>query len=255
LTPTLLAVAHGTHEPAGPATVRALLDRVRALRPWLPVAESYAEIAAPSLEEAVRRIDGPVVAVPLLLARGYHALIDIPGRVREVCPRAAVARPLGPHALLGTAVLARLSEAARGVHPGAAALPAGRGAISLAALRMPGTRVVLGAAGSSDPAGIADVRTAARLLAGRLRRPVPYGFVAAGEPALADVVAGLRRDGAERVVVAAYLLAPGFFHQRMVQAGADAVSAPLGDHDAIARLVLRRFDEARDRSRTTVAIG
>ncbi|SEG81538.1 Sirohydrochlorin ferrochelatase [Thermomonospora echinospora] len=278
---TLLAVAHGTHDPAGPATVRALLDRVRALRPGLRVAEAYAELASPSLEEAVRQTRGPVVAVPLLLARGYHALIDIPGRLQEACGSrvVTVARPLGPHPLLSEALADRLAAACligpssvpdgdsqdRPEHP-FAAMPGGPGRLgpgrslprparpgiagaSLAGMGLAGVdAVVLGAAGSSDPAGVADVRAAARLLTRRLRRPVRHGFVAAGEPGLAEAVARLREHGAERVAVAAYLLAPGFFHDRMSGAGADLVSPPLGAHDAVARLVLRRFDEARART-------
>ncbi|WP_233511000.1 sirohydrochlorin chelatase [Actinomadura craniellae] len=222
--PTLLAVAHGTRTQAGPPVIRALLDRVRAMRPDLPVAEAYAELSAPSLEDALPTIDGPVIAVPLLLARGYHALIDIPGRVAEHRPDATVARPLGPHVLLAAALAGRLAE-----------VP-------------PADAVVLGAAGSSDPAGIDDVRVAAALLSRRLRRPVPYGFVAAGEPSLDRVVAAARRRGARRVAVGAYLLAPGFFHDRMRAAGADHVSPPLGAHDAVAGLLLRRYDQARSRA-------
>jgi sirohydrochlorin ferrochelatase len=134
------------------------------------------------------------------------------------------ARPLGPHALLAAALADRLGSARRA------------------------NAVVLGAAGSAHPAGVLDVRVAARLLARRLRRPVPYGFVAAGAPALPDVVADLRRRGARRVAVASYLLAPGFFHERMLRAGADEVSPPIGAHDAVAGLILRRFDEASVRA-------
>jgi sirohydrochlorin ferrochelatase len=130
------------------------------------------------------------------------------------------ARPLGPHSLLGAALVDRLAT--------------GRSADA----------VVLGAAGSSDPAGVSDVRVAARLLARRLGRPVPYGFVAAGEPSLAEVVGELRARGARHVAVASYLLAPGLFHDRMRAAGADHVSGPIGAHDAAARLILRRYDEA-----------
>jgi sirohydrochlorin ferrochelatase len=230
--PTLLAVAHGTRDSRGPAVIGALLDRVRALRPWLPVAESYGELSEPSLEDAASAIGGPVVAVPLLLARGYHALVDFPGRVERLCPGATVSGPLGPHALLAGAVAGRLLS-------GLPARGCGR-----ARLRR-SDAVVLGAAGSSDPAGVADVRTAAGLLSRRLGRPVPFGFVAAGGPSLADVVAEQRAGGAGRVLVASYLLAPGFFHGRMLDAGADHVSDPIGAHDALARLVLRRFDEAR----------
>jgi sirohydrochlorin ferrochelatase len=221
--PALLAVAHGTRNPAGPETVRALLDRVRALRPRLEIAEAYAEMASPLLEDAVAVVDGPVIAVPLMLARGYHALVDIPGRLRPPSggwsERAAMARPLGPHSLLGAALVDRLA-ACRG-----------------------SDAVVLGAAGSSDPAGVSDVRVAARLLGRRLQRPVSYGFVAGGVPSLAAVVEELRGRGARRVTVAAYLLAPGLFHDRMRAAGADQVSAPIGAHDAVARLILRRYDE------------
>ncbi|TDD76610.1 hypothetical protein E1293_26875 [Actinomadura darangshiensis] len=232
----MLAVAHGTRDPAGPAAVRELLARIRALRPGLRVAEAYGELSRPSLEEAAAGLrGGPVVVVPLLLARGYHALVDIPVRAGRLLPGAVTSRPLGPDPLLAGALAARLAEQTPDPPT-----------------RDPRTRipprpdtVVLGAAGSADPAGTADVRAAARLLARRLRRPVPYGFVAAGGPRLDEVVAGLRADGARRVAVASYLLAPGRFHDRMAACGADAVTAPLGAHDAAARLVLRRYDEAR----------
>jgi sirohydrochlorin ferrochelatase len=214
---TLLAVGHGTRDPDGMATVRALLDRVRVLRPGLTVAESYAEIAEPSLEDALRGMTEPVVAVPLMLGRGYHSLVDIPGRIGR---RARISRPLGPHSLLARALADRLREA-----PYLA------------------DAVVLGAAGTSDPAGAADVDAAARLLGRRLRRTVRYGFAASAGPSLPEVVRGLRLRGARRVAVASYLLAPGHFHRCLLDAGADIVSPPLGVHDALARLVLRRYDE------------
>ncbi|WP_243719455.1 CbiX/SirB N-terminal domain-containing protein [Actinomadura sp. KC06] len=226
--PVLLAVAHGTRDPAGPAVVRDLLALVRAMRPGLQVIEAYGELSSPSLEQAAGGLDGdaPVVVVPLMLARGHHALADVPDRAARLLPDAVTARPLGPDALLADALAARL----------AAVLPP----------RRPDA-VVLGAAGSADPAGAADVRAAARLLARRLRRPVPAGFVAAGAPSLDEAVAAARRDGARRVAVACCLLAPGRFHDRMAACGADAVAAPVGAHAAVARLVLRRYDEARSR--------
>lgn len=215
---TLLAVGHGTRDPAGVATIRALLDRVRALRPGLTVAESYAEIAEPSLDDVVARVaaTGPVVAVPLMLGRGHHSSVDIPRRIGR---RAVVAPPLGPHALLARALADRLREAPRA------------------------DALVLGAAGTSDPSGRADTDAAARLLGRRLGRPVAYGFASSAAPALPDVVRELRRRGARRVAVASYLLAPGFFHRCLLDAGADLVSPPIGAHDALARLILRRYDE------------
>jgi sirohydrochlorin ferrochelatase len=115
--------------------------------------------------------------------------------------------------------------------------------------------VVLGAAGSADPAGREDVAAAARLLERRLGRPVPYGFVAADGPPLEQAVAQARRDGARHVAVASYLLAPGRFHGRMADCGADAVTAPLAAHDAVARLVLHRYDRTRPRVEAGLRVG
>ncbi|GAA0574919.1 sirohydrochlorin chelatase [Actinomadura livida] len=248
--PALLAVAHGTRDPAGPAAVRDLLALVRALRPGLRVAESYGELSAPSLEDAAAGLrGGPVVVVPLLLARGYHALIDVPERAGRLLPGAVTARPLGPDALLAGALADLLTGLVAPARATAGAAP-----YPMLQLRRTDT-VVLGAAGSADPAGIADVRAAARLLARRLRRRVPHGFVAAGGPPLDEVVAGLRRTGVERVAVASYLLAPGRFHDRIAACGADAVTPPIGAHPAAARLVLRRYDEARARLAAAAAVS
>jgi hypothetical protein len=57
-------------------------------------------------------------------------------------------------------------------------------------------------------------------------------------------VAAARRTGAQRVVVAAYLLAPGHFHDKLAGAGADAVTAPLLPDERIAAVLLDRYDAA-----------
>ena len=53
-------------------------------------------------------------------------------------------------------------------------------------------------------------------------------------------------DGSDglRVVVAAYLLAPGHFHDKLAGAGADSVTAPLLPDDRIAAVLLDRYDAA-----------
>ena len=55
-------------------------------------------------------------------------------------------------------------------------------------------------------------------------------------------VAAARAAGAERVVVAAYLLAPGHFHDKLQGAGADRVTAPLLPDERIAAVLLDRYD-------------
>jgi len=61
---------------------------------------------------------------------------------------------------------------------------------------------------------------------------------------VADVVADLRRRGARRIAIAAYLLADGLFYRTLHRAGADFVTPPLCRDPAVAGLVLRRYEEA-----------
>ncbi|MBF6576203.1 CbiX/SirB N-terminal domain-containing protein, partial [Nocardia farcinica] len=99
-------------------------------------------------------------------------------------------------------------------------------------------------AGSSDPRARADVRRAAALLAEQLHAPVRIGYVATGAPRVPEVVADLRDSGADRVFVASYLLAHGLFQQRLHEAGADGVAAPIGVHPAVVRLLAERYRSA-----------
>ena len=104
--------------------------------------------------------------------------------------------------------------------------------------------MILAAAGTSSAAGQADLRRAARLLAAQIGTEVEVAC-ATGTPGVADAVAGLRRRGARRVVIASYLLAEGLFQQRLREAGADLVTEPLGTHAGITRLIAQRFSRAR----------
>jgi sirohydrochlorin ferrochelatase len=100
--------------------------------------------------------------------------------------------------------------------------------------------VVLAAAGSTDPVAADDLRTAAGLLAERVGRPVPVGYIAGGEPRIASVVAA--QPG--RVALVTWLLAPGAFHRWLADAGATVVAEPLGDHPDVARVVVARYRSA-----------
>jgi sirohydrochlorin ferrochelatase len=91
---------------------------------------------------------------------------------------------------------------------------------------------------------VADVEATAALLQPRWTGPVTCGYGSAARPAVPDAVADARAAGADRVVVAAYLLAPGHFADRLAGAGADAVSAPLLPDDRVAAVLLDRYDAA-----------
>ncbi|PHQ52968.1 hypothetical protein BLA24_04695 [Streptomyces cinnamoneus] len=201
------------------------MARVRSLRPCLEVRCGFLGLAAPGLAEVLARTAGRAVVVPLLLGTGYHVRVDIPAAVGAAGHlRTRTAGPLGPHPLLAEALGDRLGEAGWTGAPGGA--------------------VVLAAAGSRDPAAGAATGRMARMLAARLGAPVEPAFVGGASPTPAAAVAALRARGHGRVAVVPYLLAPGDFARRAAQpCGADVVGAPLGPHDAVARLVLRRYDE------------
>ncbi|RVX42092.1 sirohydrochlorin ferrochelatase [Nonomuraea polychroma] len=220
--PTLVLAAHGTRSAAGEETLSALTRTAARARPGQRVELSYLEISSPLLSDVLDAVRGPVVVVPLLLAGGYHVHIDLPNVIAEHRPDAVVAGWLGPHRLL-TSVLARK--------------------LARAGLRATDA-VVLGAAGSSDPAALADVRAAAHQLAVRLARPVTAAFASAGSPSLEEAMERLGSTPAARVAIASYVLAPGYFHDRLAAAGAGLVSEPLGADPDVAALIWHRYDEA-----------
>ncbi len=220
--PTLLAVAHGSRDPAAQESVITLARQVSRLAPGMDVRVAFLQHAGPTVAAALDAAGARVVIVPLLLSAGYHLTADIAAAARPAATRPAGARvagPLGPDPLLADALAARLAE-------------------SGAPARTP---VVLAAAGSSDPRAAAGARQQALLLAGRLGVPVVAAYASAGGPAVADAVASLRASTGGPVAVAAYLLAPGSFHDQLRRAAATWVTAPLGGHPAVAALVIDRY--------------
>ena len=92
--------------------------------------------------------------------------------------------------------------------------------------------------------------------AGRTRRPTSRP---AAKPSVPEAVAMLREEAAGgagagesagavdlggRVVIAAYLLAPGFFLDQLGRAGADLVTAALLPSPVLAEIALERYDAA-----------
>ncbi|AUA14013.1 Sirohydrochlorin cobaltochelatase [Streptomyces malaysiensis subsp. malaysiensis] len=236
--PTLVAVAHGSRDPEALSTVTALLDRVRALRPGLPVRLGHIELNQPLLSDTLAVLRGEVVLVPLLLSRGYHIKRDIPDAV-ATAPHltARIAAPLGPDPLLAEALDARLAEA------GWRAAAPYRAAPHRAAPHRAG--VVLAAAGSRDPDAAADTARTAALLGAQLGGvPVLPGYASGSGPTVPEAVRALAALGRDRIAVASYFTAPGRFATQCANAAPGVAAAPLGAHPAVARLVLRRYEQA-----------
>jgi sirohydrochlorin ferrochelatase len=241
----LVAVAHGSADPRAAAAITDLMTVVaeRAARRGVDIPDlrtAFLGHAMPSLPQVMSGIEAgtPVTVLPLLLTAAYHSKTDIPrvlAHVRRDFPRLQISygAPLGPHPLLMRALERRLAEA----EPGVLEDPAR-------------TEVVLAAAGSSDPdANAAIAHLAARWQARAGWLAVRPAYASAAEPSPAAAVTSLLRDGARRVVVATYLLAPGYFADRIrdgsVAAGAAAVGPALGASAELADVLLDRF-----RSRT-----
>jgi sirohydrochlorin ferrochelatase len=224
----LVACAHGTRSAAGRAAVASLVSAVRAASS-APVLDAFVDVHGPYVSDVVASLSGDAVVVPLLLAPGYHVRVDI---TRAAAPwSSAVAPSLGPSPLLTSLLMDRLHAAAA----------------------RPGDAVVLGAAGSSDEASDESVRAAARSLSVVWGAPVSVAYGASRSPSLAAEVSRLRSVTSGRVVVASYLLATGHFHRRILDAGADLVTAPLlgeGSPDPrLVELVLERFEAAHPTGR------
>ncbi|MBD5785810.1 sirohydrochlorin chelatase [Cellulosimicrobium terreum] len=249
-TPVLIGCSHGTSDLTGRAVVRALLDDVRAARPDLDVREAFVDVQQPEVGDVVTSVVAPdaelprdAVVVPLLLSGGFHVGVDVAESVADRGPgtgRAAAGTPLGPDPRLVDLLADRLAEA--GVRPDDA--------------------VVIAAAGSSRPGAARDVEQLAAGLRERVSGPVTVGYGAMAQPSVPDAVAAARAgltagggpgegtssgtaaEPAARVVVAAYLLAPGYFYDRVLEAGGDVVTAPLAPDPRLTEIVLDRYAEA-----------
>ena len=215
--PALVAVAHGSRNPAAADVVRKLARQVGRFAPGLDVRVAFLGHTQPSLPAQLDAAGSGTVIVPLLLSSGYHLSADITDAAS--LSGARVAAPLGPDQLLLTALTARLTEA--GVPDG--------------------TPVVLAAAGSCDPAAMTDVGKQADLLAAHLDVPVLPAYLSAASPTVEDAVRQLRAETGRQVAIASYLLAPGTFQDQLAGCGADWVTAPLGGHPALAGIVIDRY--------------
>jgi sirohydrochlorin ferrochelatase len=211
---SLVIVAHGTRDPAGARVAARLTDAVRAALGGVRVELAFADVRGPTVADVLGALPGPVVVLPAFLAAGYHVRVDLPEQLAGF-PGAMLATPLGPSRAMVAAVHDRLVEAGY----------------------RRGDRVVLAAAGSSDPLAHADVRHAALRLSARLDTEVHIGYCATAEPRLPQAIAQLPG----RVAVASWLLAPGLFHRTAAESGADVVSAPIGAHPLAVDLIVRRY--------------
>jgi sirohydrochlorin ferrochelatase len=236
VTPPLVAVAHGSRDPRSAATVRALVDVVRAQAPGLSVFESFLDLSAPRVTDVLRERYAAghrtAVVVPLLLGSAFHARVDLPALVSSVtaeCPgfRVQVSDVLGADPALEAVALDRLS----------------------AAPRRRGTGVLLSAVGSSNPSANAVVASLAARWEERLGLPVSEAFASATQPDIPAAAARLRARGVKHLVVASWFLAPGLLPDRIARLAYEAdpsafIASPLADDPRVADVVIGRYATA-----------
>ncbi len=234
--PTLLLLTPSTSDPRPTRTGRAVRDRVLAMRPDLRVeatvvdgpspagmhspAEMLARLAEAGVEE--------VVAVPLLLSDSpadpfllAAASADQPGLRVEVTD------------VLGTrrGFLGVLDQRLRT-------------ALARARVRELDA-LVLAAPGSSDPVASAGVVRIARAWGWHHRLPVLAAYAATTPPSTGEAVRAFRAEGRRHIAVGSFFLGPGpmsdLAAELALEAGAVAVSEPLGADEEVARAVLERY--------------
>jgi sirohydrochlorin ferrochelatase len=238
--PALVALAHGSRDPRSAATITALVDAVRSMRPDLKVERAFLDLSKPSLDTVIDRLSRKheeIVVVPLLLTEAYHAKVDVPSAIAAAQARHPEVRIratpiLGLEARFLEVLDLRMREA----------LASAR-ARELDAL-------VLAAAGSSDPLANQSVARLARLWGSHHKLPVTAAFASTSPPATGEAVRAFRKEGRRHIAVASLFLAPGFLPDRAaelaLEAGAVAVSAPLGADPEVARTVLARYAVGAD---------
>ena len=234
--PALVALAHGSRDKRSAETITALVDEVRAMRPDLRVEQAFLELSTPSFATVVDRLvkagHDEIVVVPLLLTEAYHAKVDVPSVIAAAAARHEGLR-IRATSILGLegCFLDVLDIRMREV------LKASR-VRELDAL-------VLAAAGSSDPLANQAVARLARVWGARHKLPVTAAFASSAPPATGEAVRAFRAEGRRHIAVASLFLAPGFLPDRAaelaIEAGAVAVSRPLGAHPEVARTILARY--------------
>jgi energy-coupling factor transporter ATP-binding protein EcfA2/sirohydrochlorin ferrochelatase len=243
--PGLLVVGHGTRDVEGLEEFHRLGAHVREAAGDLPLGFGFIELAEPlvdrALDELVARGPRSVVSVPLVLLAAGHLKNDGPAalaraRMRHPGVEFRMGRDLGIDPVVLAVAEDRIREAIGDADPAE-------------------TAVVLVGRGSSDPDATSDLFKIARLLGdGRGLGIVEPAFVQVTRPTVADALERCRLLGAQRIVVAPFLLFTGVLVPRIYRQASEwaeahpgaAVrgAAHLGPDRRLARVVMERYREA-----------
>ncbi|MGX7681714.1 sirohydrochlorin chelatase [Jatrophihabitans sp. DSM 45814] len=218
VSPTLVAVAHGTKDADGIAQLRRLCNVVRTKLPGVAIELCFVDVVEPRLAGVLEALRGPAVVVPLLLATGHHVKSDIPSAVGDR-PRTIVTAPIGPDERVSGAVQARLEQA--------------RAAFDWDEDEPREDEVVVMAAGSSDPEARLQLAAVGRQLEAWNSHHVTIAQLTDKDP-----FARL----SPTVQVATYLLSSGHFNDKLRgQTAEHVVGEPIGAHPLVAEVIVERY--------------
>lgn len=233
--PALILFAPGPVDVASARTVREIAAMTRQMRPDLPL-EAASGQGTKTLDAAVGTLAArgveEVVVVPLLVAPSERVDLEVSMAVQA----AAAAHPQ-PHLrtsdIIGAdaSLLPILDERLR------------------SALRDARVReldaLVIAAAGASDPRVSVAMSRLARVWSTRHHLPTSIAFADSTSPSTGEAVRDWKRRGKRHVAVGSLFIASGPQAARAAQlaydAGACAVSPPLGAHHELSRLIVSRY--------------
>lgn len=234
--PVLVPLALGEPCPRASRALHEIAALTGRLRPDLRIEPAFLAAGAAGLDGVAGRAQSrgarELVVVPLLLSSEAHADVDLEGAAMEADsahPEVTVrlAEPIGADlALLGV-----LDERLR------------------AALRLARVReldaLVLAAMGSRSARSDVSLARLARRWGARHHLPTSVAFANASPPTTGEAVRDWRRQGRRQIAVGSLFATPGdgcdYAAELALEAGAVAVSGPLGAHPELSRLLLARF--------------
>ncbi|CAA9380151.1 MAG: Sirohydrochlorin ferrochelatase [uncultured Propionibacteriaceae bacterium] len=233
--PSLVLLGYGSTDPRVAQVSHEIRTRLLELRPELDVHVAFVDHCPPAglqvVNKLVKRGVTEIVFVPLLLSDAFHAQVEFPAVIAQVQaahPNVSViaSRPIGPEAQLLSVIDRRLREVLR----------------LKRVSELDG--LVFAAAGSSDVRSNAIVARRARQWANHHKLPCVTAFATAG-PSTGEAVRTLRSQGRRHIAVGSWFLAPGVRYSKQaelaIEAGAVAVSAPLGAEPEVAEAALARY--------------
>jgi sirohydrochlorin ferrochelatase len=234
--PSLVLLGHGGPDPRVPKVSQEIRDGLLDIRPELDVHLSFLDGGGPAGMPVINRLVSQgvreIVLVPLLLSEAFTAPPAVPALVAQANAaqpglRITASRPLGPEAQLLSIIDRRLRDALRA-----------RRVTELDGL-------VFAAAGSTDVRSNALVARRARQWSSHHRLPCVVSFATGSGPGTAEAIRTLRAQGRRHIAVGSWFLAPGLLYTRQAElaldAGAVAVSAPMGGEPEVAEVALTRY--------------